>query len=568
MDFTNRSAAAGEELPTCITAAGDARAAEVNAPAGMGAEDQPHPSPIEEQLEGGFLWLCDRDGNIKALVSMGVPMGVPLGVEPRQSAPETAGQPGGHWVGLAVESDRATARAAWEENGGARKPFECMLSLRAFEKPAARYIARMLPYASTAPAAPSEEGWIGLALAAARFEPRIAREQHSEARFSVLDLAAKATNDVLWDWNLITQQLWWGENFYLKFGYSREETGPDIQSWKTLIHPEDLDRVAGGIEEAIRSGKEQWEDHYRFRMHSGEYAVIHDRGYIQRGRSGIPERMVGAMIDITRENRAREEILRLNRELEQQVARRNIEIASATTALEAFSYSVSHDLRAPIRHIIGFVELLKRSNGEQLNEEGRRYLALIVESGERMGGLIDALLSLSRLGRREIKLSQLNLGELVKGIQKDFAVELSGRRIEWLIHALPNPQGDRVLIRQVFVNLIDNALKYTRVRELAHIEIGAADRGGEWEFFVKDNGVGFDMKYAEKLFHVFQRLHSEKDFEGYGVGLANVHRIVSIHGGRVWADSAVDRGTTLFFTLPKSTPLREREAAGQQETAS
>jgi len=564
MDFTNRSAAAGEELPTCITAAGDARAAEVNHPAGMGAEDQPHPSPIEEQLEGGFLWLCDRDGNIKAMVSMGVPPGV----EPRQSAPETAGQPGGHWVGLAVESDRATARAAWEESGGARKPFECMLSLRAFEKPAARYIARMLPYASTAPAAPSEEGWIGMALAAARFEPRIAREQHSEARFSVLDLAAKATNDVLWDWNLITQQLWWGENFYLKFGYSREETGPDIQSWKTLIHPGDLDRVAGGIEEAIRAGKEQWEDHYRFRMHSGEYAMIHDRGYIQRGKSGIPERMVGAMIDITRENRAREEILRLNRELEQQVARRNIEIASATTALEAFSYSVSHDLRAPIRHIIGFVELLKRSNGEQLNEEGRRYLALIVESGERMGGLIDALLSLSRLGRREIKLSQLNLGELVEGIQKDFAVELSGRRIEWLIHALPSPQGDRVLIRQVFVNLIDNALKYSRVRELAHIEIGAADRGGEWEFFVKDNGVGFDMKYAEKLFHVFQRLHSERDFEGYGVGLANVHRIVSIHGGRVWADSAVDRGTTLFFTLPKSTPLREREAAGRQETAS
>jgi light-regulated signal transduction histidine kinase (bacteriophytochrome) len=122
-----------------------------------------------------------------------------------------------------------------------------------------------------------------------------------------------------------------------------------------------------------------------------------------------------------------------------------------------------------------------------------------------------------------------------------------------------------VLIRQIFVNLIDNAVKYTRVRELARIEIGAADKGNEWEFFVKDNGVGFDMKYAEKLFHVFQRLHSERDFEGYGVGLANVHRIVAIHGGRVWADSAVDQGTTLFFTLPKSPQLIAGEAACRNE---
>jgi PAS domain S-box-containing protein len=567
MDFTNGSAAAGDEIPSGTAATRNtpmAQVAQVAGAASAGAGGQPDQWRSEEQFGSGLVWLCDRAGNIKTLA----PMGLEAWQSAPESAPETAGRTAGHWVGLAEEGDRETARAAWDENKDARKPFECVLSLRAFERPAARYITRMLPWASAAPATPGEEGWIGIALEAGVFKSRGATEHHSPDKLSVLDLAAKATNDVIWDWNLITQALWWGENFYSKFGYSREETGPDIQSWKTLIHPEDLDRVAGGIEDAIHSGNEHWEDHYRFRMHSGEYAVIHDRGYIQRNKSGMPERMVGAMIDITRETRSREEILRLNRELEQQVARRNIEIASATTALEAFSYSVSHDLRAPIRHIIGFVELLKRSNGEHFNEEGRRYLSLIVDSGERMGGLIDALLSLSRLGRREIRVAQLELEELVGGIQKDFAVELSGRRIEWMIHPLPSPQGDRVLIRQVFVNLIDNALKYTRVRELARIEIGAADRGNEWEFFVKDNGVGFDMKYAEKLFHVFQRLHSEKDFEGYGVGLANVHRIVSIHGGRVWADSAVDRGTTLFFTLPKSTPLMKPDTPGRQELPS
>ncbi len=528
------------------------------------------------------MWLCDGHGHVNALAPMGeeapeiLPPTHPPTHPPAQPGQDShlAGRVGGHWLELVEGGERARASAAWEESRKAATVFECILRMSVFEGRTARYFARMLPYPTMATMANKEQptpggvGWLGVALEADSLESVAPCEQYSAARVALLELAAKATNDVLWDWNLLNQKLWWGENFYLKFGYSREETGPDITSWKTLIHPEDLDRVATGIEAAIHSGKEHWEDHYRFRMHSGEYAVIHDRGYIKRGKNGMPERMVGAMIDITRENRAREEILRLNRELEQQVARRNLEIASATTALEAFSYSVSHDLRAPIRHIIGFVELLKRSIGAQLNEEGRRYLALIIESGERMGGLIDALLSLSRLGRRDIKVAQLNLGGLVEGIQKDFAVELCGRRIEWMIHPLPSPQGDRVLIRQVFTNLIDNALKYTRVREVARIEIGAVDKGNEWEFFVKDNGVGFDMKYAEKLFHVFQRLHSEKDFEGYGVGLANVHRIVSIHGGRVWADSAVDRGTTLFFTLPKSTPLREREAAGRQETAS
>lgn len=581
MDFTNRSAAAGAELAS-IDGLDTERLFEVNPAPGTVLGNPLQPSHSAALLLGGFLWLCDKDGHVASLLPI-------TGAHP-DSAPQTALSPhlnpvggtGGHWLELVEPSERGLARSAWEQSKRAGAPFEGVLRMCVLEAQPVRYFVRLLPYgamgamgamgtttgaAKSASLAPGEAGWIGIALEAESAETSISSEHHSAARMALLELAAKATNDVLWDWNLLTQKLWWGENFYLKFGYSREETGPDIQSWKKLIHPEDLDRVAGGIEECIRAGGEHWEDHYRFRMRSGEYAVIHDRGYIQRSEYGMPERMVGAMIDVTRENRARDEILRLNRELEQQVSRRNIEIASATTALEAFSYSVSHDLRAPIRHIVGFVELLKRSDGGRLSEEGRRYLALIVESGERMGGLIDALLSLSRLGRREMNVSQVNLCELVEGIRKDFAVELSSRQVEWAIHPLPTPWGDRVLIRQIFVNLIDNAVKYTRVKEVAHIEIGAVDKGNEWEFFVRDDGVGFDMRYSQKLFHVFQRLHSEKDFEGYGVGLANVHRIVSIHGGRVWADSAVGHGTTLFFTLPKSPPLIEGESgAGNKPT--
>jgi PAS domain S-box-containing protein len=356
----------------------------------------------------------------------------------------------------------------------------------------------------------------------------------------------------------MTQELWWGENFYSRFGYAREEIASDISAWKTRIHPEDLERVTRGIEESIEQRKENWEAQYRFRKSSGQYAIIHDRGYIKLRADGTPKRMVGAMIDITNETEAYKEILRLNEEMKQLVARRNIEIASATSALEAFSYSVSHDLRAPIRHIIGFVELLKRSNGDRLNDEGLRYLARIIESGKRMGDLIEALLALSRLGRVEMQISQLNLAAMVEALQTDFSIELSGRRIEWKINPLPNLSGDEILIRQVFVNLIDNALKYTRLKEVAIIEIGAEDRGDAWEFFIKDNGVGFDMKYSHRLFQVFQRLHSEKEFEGFGVGLANAHRIIGLHGGTIWAEAELDKGATIFFTLPKSNTLNER----------
>jgi signal transduction histidine kinase len=226
-------------------------------------------------------------------------------------------------------------------------------------------------------------------------------------------------------------------------------------------------------------------------------------------------------------------------------------LQAANKELEAFSYSVSHDLRAPLRHIDGYAALLSKATGEALNDKARRYLQTISDSAKQMGQLIDDLLVFSRMGR------QVNLDQLVKTVLHDLRLDLQGRTISWTMHPLPNVSGDPAMLRQVFVNLISNALKFTATRPETKIEIGAVRRNsGEVEVFVRDNGVGFDMQYVNKLFGVFQRLHRNDEFEGTGIGLANVRRIIHRHGGRTWAEGALDQGATFYFSLPLARSLR------------
>ncbi|MEY2584461.1 MAG: hypothetical protein QOD80_487 [Verrucomicrobiota bacterium] len=244
----------------------------------------------------------------------------------------------------------------------------------------------------------------------------------------------------------------------------------------------------------------------------------------------------------------------VRRRVERDLLQSRSELEASNKELEAFAYSVSHDLRAPIRHISGFTELLQKNAGSDLDDKGRRHVALILESAKRMGNLIDDLLAFSRIGRKDAHATMVSLQQLVQEAQNEVAQETDGRTISWKVGKLPACHGDRSMLRLALVNLVSNAVKFTRTRPEAEIEIASTNHNpDEIVVFIRDNGVGFDMKYVNKLFGVFQRLHGPEAFEGTGIGLATVQRIVHRHGGRVWAEGLVDAGATFYFSLPRIT---------------
>jgi PAS domain S-box-containing protein len=274
-----------------------------------------------------------------------------------------------------------------------------------------------------------------------------------------------------------------------------------------------------------------------------------EKGYSVADRAFLQE-VADRLALVISNARLYQESQQLNLELEQRVSRRTLQLETSNKEMEAFTYSVSHDLRSPLRHTVGYIDLLQRHLDGSLDEKGRRYLGIITAEATRMGNLIDDLLEFSRIGHREMHASSIDFGALVRDVLRDFEPEMAGRRIEWRIDTLPEVNGDRALLRQVWVNLVANALKYTRTRNCAEIAIGCSGADDGHVFFVRDNGVGFDMKYADKLFGIFQRLHRLEDFEGTGIGLANVQQVIHRHGGRVWAEAEEDAGAAFYFTLP------------------
>jgi len=264
-------------------------------------------------------------------------------------------------------------------------------------------------------------------------------------------------------------------------------------------------------------------------------------------------RTAALVAEIEERKKAEEQVRRLNEELEHRVKQRTMELESANRELEAFSYSVSHDLRAPLRHMSGFVDLLTKRLENNPDGKTLQYAAKIAVASNTMAKLIDDLLDFSRVGRNEMQKSRVNLNFIIKEVVQEIRDELKERKIRFEIDELPDVLGDQSLLRLMIVNLVSNAVKFTSTRPQAEIRIGCEDEGDKFTCSISDNGVGFDMKHADKLFGVFQRLHTQEEFEGTGIGLANVQRIISRHGGRIWAEGAVGQGATFYFTLPKTT---------------
>jgi PAS domain S-box-containing protein len=310
-----------------------------------------------------------------------------------------------------------------------------------------------------------------------------------------------------------------------------------------FVHPDDRERTAAESS-GLAAGRESVSFVNRYRCKDGSY-----RRLLWNARSVVADRLIFASArDMTDQGRAEEEIRQLNADLQ----RRAAQLEAANRELEAFSYSVSHDLRAPLRHIDGFAGMLEKELAPATDEKVRRHLQIISGAARQMGRLIDDLLAFSRVGRVPLSLVRVDHDALVAAAIREGGYEGSGPAIAWSCGPLPTVHADRAMLRQVWTNLIDNAVKYSAHSAQPRIEIGSrADPAtGEIVFFVRDNGAGFDMRYAGKLFQVFQRLHSANEFEGTGIGLASVRRIVERHGGRVWAEGRPQAGATFSFSLP------------------
>jgi len=392
-----------------------------------------------------------------------------------------------------------------------------------------------------------------------RIEQQSIQVSESEERLrSVLNSAMTAVividaQGTILDWNARAEKM---------FGWSRNEVlGQDMAN---IIIPEHLrESHWKGISNHNATGSAKVLDQLL------EMEALHRSGRIfpielsiSKVRSNDTITFCGFITDITERKRAEEEIMLFNQRLEQMVQERTIELQLVNKELESFSYSVSHDLRAPLRAIHGYMSIFADEYSNKFDDEARRLTTIIMNNTQKMGRLIDDLLAFSQLGRKELIKTYASMAQIVENICDEQKRLEDKRDIEFIIDDLPYAFVDTVTIRQVWVNLISNAVKYTRHKPKAEILIGARIEGGEQIYFVKDNGAGFDMTYYDKLFGVFQRLHSQKEFEGTGVGLAIVQRIVSRHGGRVWAEGALNEGATFYFALkrdPIASPF-ERQA--------
>lgn len=352
-----------------------------------------------------------------------------------------------------------------------------------------------------------------------------------------------------WDWDMVKNELYWSDEIYRIFGIPKTEFGTTYEAFLGSVHPEDRDLVKTAVSDALSLGSHYSIDH-RIVLPSGELRIVHEQAEVIQDAFGTPLMMSGTVQDVTERKTAEDEVRQLNAELEDKVRERTIELEAAVKGLESFSYSVAHDLRAPLRTIDGFSQAFIEDYGERIGPEGHDYLRRIREGSQRMGLLIDDLLKLSYVTRTEMKREEVDLSLLAEAVDTEQKKTVAGREVECIIAQGLKTTGDQGLLRIVLDNLLGNAFKFTGKTAHARVEFYSTGKEGARTIYcVRDNGVGFDMRYYGKLFIPFQRLHSSVDFHGTGIGLATVERIILRHGGRVWAEGEASKGAAFYFTI-------------------
>lgn len=396
-----------------------------------------------------------------------------------------------------------------------------------------------------------------------RAEQRTVLQQQEELRRSEHGLSEAQRIARMGNWNLdlASNALTWSDEIFRIFEIDREEFGASYEAFLNSIHPDDRDLVHQAYTDSVKN-KVPYDIVHRLRMPDGRIKYVNERCETYYGEDGRPLRSIGTVHDITELKQAEDEVRELNQSLEQRVAERTAQLEASNRELRAFAYSVSHDLRAPLRHIDGYVGLLVARCRDGLSEQGLHYLDTVAAAARQMGVLIDDLLEFSRMGSAELNRERVDMNQVLQEVLIPIKTGCAARGIVWVVGNLPSAEGDCALLRQVWANLLENAVKFTRQSETARIEVSGREEDGEVVFAVTDNGVGFDMQYVGKLFGVFQRLHPQEEFEGTGIGLATVQRIVARHGGRTWAEGRVGGGASFYFSLPRATDGNEQDAGG------
>jgi PAS domain S-box-containing protein len=369
--------------------------------------------------------------------------------------------------------------------------------------------------------------------------------RESNERFQ---LVAQATNDAIWDWDFPNETLLWGEGYTNLFGHPLHKDDMTPEFWSKRIHPEDKERVLQSLEAAIGNPDiSRWREEYRYLKSDGTYAFVVDRGGLMRDAKGRAIRMVGTVSDLTYRKQYEESLRELNEALD----KRARELALSNAELEQFAYVASHDLQEPLRMVTGFISRLDTQYGDGLDERARQYMRFAVDGAKRMRQLILDLLAFSRAGRQSEAKSYFSVNEIIHGVCELQKSLISDKNAEIVVETMPVVNSYRTAFRQIFQNLISNALKYSKPDQPVRVEISCKEQDSEWIFAVKDNGIGIHPEYFEKVFVIFQRLHQQDNFGGTGIGLAIVKKQVENLGGRIWVESEEGQGTCFYFSLPR-----------------